>query len=106
MDKPAEKVPGALLYCGAFGGGTIAAHMIGDDGTKDEVQVKKNLEFISAFFEKERLGEIVELPKFYSGLHNSQVIGAMLMIDAPKFKAAIKRWRAEEGGVFKISPEW
>ncbi len=106
MDRPAIKLPGALLFCGAYGGDTIPAHMIGDDGVKTKARVLENLEFISAFFEKEELGEIVELPNFYSGLHDSNITGAMLLIDAPKFQIALKRWRKEEGSILKIIPEW
>ena len=106
MDSPCIKLPGALLFCGAHGGGTIPAHMIGDDGVTTKTRVLENLEFISSFFEKEELGEIVELPKFYSGLHDSNIVGAMLLIDAPKFKIALKRWRKKEGSSLKITPEW
>jgi hypothetical protein len=86
--RPSPKVTGAVLFCGSFGGGAMSLH----GNTVDKDIVTKNVEKICQWIEAEDIGDIVELPQFYNGLHTSQILPRMWIINQTKLKQAMKRW--------------
>lgn len=95
--------PGAIMFCGAYGGDTIPAHMMGgDDGIIGKTRVKQNVNGLCDFFEDEGVGSIVELPEYRNELHNSTIIPIMVCIKEKEFKEALDRWAAEMGDTWKL----
>ena len=91
---------GAIMFCGAYGGDTVAGHLMAGNATSDYNVVVKNVEWMCNFFEEEDCGTIVDMPPFRNELHNSDIIPAMLIIDETRFKKAMTRWAKELG------PNW
>lgn len=90
------KLPGAIMFSGAYGGDTFPAFQMEGYGVTDKVTVLKNLENVCKFFEEEECGEIVIIPEFKNELHNSTISPIMLQINAKKFKKALRRWNSEK----------
>jgi len=91
--RPSPKVTGAVLFCGSFGGGAMS--IWGDTVDKDDVT--SNVEKICQWIEDENIGDIVELPQFYNGLHTSQILPRMWIINQAKLKRVMRKWYAIPG---------
>ena len=95
---PPNKVTGAVLFCGAYGGGAMAIH----GNAVDEETVLRNVEKICRWVDDEELGHIIEIPAFKNALHTSNIMPRLWVIDQPSFKRALVRWNEERGMMKKL----
>ena len=83
------KVTGAVLFCGAYGGGAIALE---DNTSTYKRTILNSLEKVCGFIEDNDLGYIIEIPNFKNGLHLSTITPRLWVIDQVNFKKAMKNW--------------
>ena len=83
------KITGAVLFCGAYGGGAIALE---DNTSTCKRTVLKSLEKVCGFIEDNDLGYIIEIPNFKNGLHLSTITPRLWVIDQVKFKRSLINW--------------